>query len=179
MTASCLRRWTGVLLFLTTTGHAAPVVYVAQLQGGAEVPPNGSAATGYAEVIMDTAAHTMSVATDFSGLQGGVTAAHIHCCTGPGANAGVATTTPTFPGFPSGVMAGTYAQTFDTLMASTYSSAFLTSNGGSTASAETALANGLASGLTYFNIHTGTFPGGEIRGQLLPLRVFANGFEGP
>jgi hypothetical protein len=25
-------------------------------------------------------------------------------------------------------------------------------------------------GLMYFNVHTSTFPGGEIRGQILPLK---------
>ena len=40
---------------------------------------------------------------------------------------------------------------------------------GSLAQAEAAFITGLESGQTYFNIHTVNNPGGEIRGQLLPL----------
>jgi CHRD domain len=37
---------------------------------------------------------------------------------------------------------------------------------GTIAQAEAALIAGIEGGLTYFNIHTSEFPGGEIRGQL-------------
>ena len=47
-----------------------------------------------------------------------------------------------------------------------YNPAFLLANGASTATAEMALTNGLASGRAYFNIHTTAFPTGEIRGFL-------------
>jgi len=35
--------------------------------------------------------------------------------------------------------------------------------------ARIAFLNGLQTGQTYFNIHSNTFPGGEIRGQLQPV----------
>lgn len=171
-------RWMPVTLLLFAGATlAAPIPYEARLSGVEEVPPNASAGSGHAEAHFDPVARTLLVSADFSGLTGNVTAAHIHCCVGPGTNAGVATTTPTFPGFPSGVTAGTYLQVFDTTLASTYSSAFISNNGGSVASAEAALANALAAGLTYFNIHSSVFPGGEIRGQLLPRQIFDDGFE--
>lgn len=166
------------MLLSGSPAQAAPAVYVAQLAGTAEVPPNGSAGSGRAEVQFDAAAHLLLVSADFTGLTGNVTAAHIHCCAGPTANAGVASTTPTFPGFPSGVMAGTYLQAFDTTQSSTFNPSFVTNNGGTVTSAEAALATGLAAGMTYFNIHSSVFPGGEIRGQLLPREIFADGFEG-
>jgi hypothetical protein len=163
--------WAGVV-------QAAPVIYEARLSGAEEVPANVSPGTGRAEVHYDPVAHTLLVSADFSGLLGNVTVAHIHCCAVPGFNAGVASTTPTFPGFPAGGTSGTYLQGFDTTMASTYNPAFVTANGGTIASAETALANGMAAGLSYFNLHTNVFPGGELRGQLLPREVFGDGFEG-
>ena len=78
--------------------------------------------------------------------------------------AGVATTLPTFPGFPAGVTLGAYDQTFNMLLASSYNPAYITNNGGTTASAFLALRNAIASGRAYLNIHSSMFLGGEIRG---------------
>lgn len=148
--------------------HAAVTVYTATLTGAAEAPPNGSPGSGTAFVTIDDIAQTMRVQASFSGLTGPVTAAHIHCCTAvPGAgNAGVATPTPSFPGFPGGVMAGTYDHSFDMSLASSWNAAFLLNNGGTTQFAFGTLLNGLLQGRAYFNIHTQVFPGGEIRGFL-------------
>lgn len=74
---------------------------------------------------------------------------------------------PTFVGFPLGVTSGTYQHTFDLSDAATWSATFL-SNQGSLSQAEAVLAAGLASGSAYLNIHTTTFPGGEIRGFVVP-----------
>jgi len=115
------------------------------------------------------------VPTTPAGAPSGTTAAHIHCCLpssfATGVNAGVATTTPTFAGFPLGVLAGTYDNTLDLLSASSYNPAFVTSPlvGGSVANAEATLINGLLSGLTYLNVHTNAFPGGEIRGFVVQV----------
>ena len=74
-------------------------------------------------MTFDDVANTLRVKVTFSGLLGNVTASHIHCCTATpfAGNVGVATQTPTFVGFPSGVSAGSYDQTFDTTMATTFS----------------------------------------------------------
>ena len=80
--------------------------------------------------------------------------------------AGVATTLPTFPGFPSGVTAGTYDQTFNMLLASSYNPSYVTNNGGTPASAFAALRAAISAGKAYLNIHSTMFPGGEIRGFL-------------
>jgi hypothetical protein len=110
----------------------------------------------------------MHVHVDFSGLLGTTTASHIHSATAtPGTlTAGVATTTPTFAGFPLGVTSGTYDNTLDMTQASSYNPAFITANGGTTASAEVALLTGMEAGESYLNIHTTVVPGGEIRGFL-------------
>jgi CHRD domain len=50
-----------------------------------------------------------------------------------------------------------------------YNPAFVTANGGTTATAEAALLAGLAAGEAYLNIHTDNFTAGEIRGFLTPV----------
>jgi hypothetical protein len=47
-----------------------------------------------------------------------------------------------------------------------FNPAFVTANGGTLESARSAFIQGLVSGKSYLNIHTNSFPGGEIRGQL-------------
>lgn len=112
----------------------------------------------------------MRVEAAFEDLLGTTTAAHIHCCTAIAdtGTAGVATTTPSFPGFPLGVTSGTMDTTFDMTLASSYNPAFLNNaiNLGSTATAFATLLTGLDGGQAYFNIHSTEFPGGEIRGFL-------------
>ena len=143
-------------------------VFITTLSGAAESPSNPSAGTGSATITIDNTLSTMRVQCNFSGLTGTVTAAHIHAPTavaGTG-TAGVATTTPTFAGFPSGVTSGTYDVTLDMTQASSYNSAYITANGGTTASAFTALKTALNNGTSYFNIHSSAYGGGEIRGFL-------------
>ena len=149
--------------------HAIVIEYSAVLTGHAESPPTGSAGSGSVTVTIDTILHTMDIEANFLGLGAPTTVAHIHCCTAApeSGNVGVATTTPTFPGFPAGVTSGTYSMTFDLLADSTYSTGFLGGAGGGTvAGAEAALLAGLDEGKAYFNVHTTAFPSGEIRGFL-------------
>lgn len=149
-----------------TAAQAATTIFTANLSGANEVPPVASPGTGSATVTFDDVTNLLTVRASFGGLIGTTTAAHIHCCTLPGSNAGVATAVPTFPGFPLGVTAGSYQSSFDLTLASSFNPAFVTSNGGTVASARSVFVNGLLTGRTYFNIHTTQFPGGEIRGQL-------------
>jgi hypothetical protein len=159
------------LLIAATGGisRGSITTYTANLDGPSESPPNVSPATGFAQVDYDNVAQTLHVHVTFSGLTTPNTASHIHGNTAvPGAgNAGVITTTPTFPGFPSGVTSGSYDGTLDLTSAGSYNPAFVTANGG-LPQAEAALIAGLGSGETYLNIHTTQFPGGEIRGFLVP-----------
>jgi hypothetical protein len=163
----CLAVFMIAMVGAIQTSHAAPISYFANLDGPSESPPVASPGTGTALVAFDLAAHTMQVDAAFSGLLGNTTASHIHSPTAlPGAGtAGVATQVPTFIGFPLGVTSGTYHQTFDTSLASTWNPAFVTAQGG-VAGAEAALEASLAAGTAYFNIHTSFAPGGEIRGFL-------------
>lgn len=151
--------------------QAAVVTYTATLSGAAEAPPNASPGTGVTQVDIDVVAHTLRVQATFSGLIGNTTASHIHAATAlPGVGtAGVATQTPSFIGFPLGVTAGNFDNTFDLTLASSWNAAYITANGGTPASAEAAFAAALASGRAYLNIHSTFAPGGEIRGFLQPV----------
>jgi len=157
-----------IVMVVTLYGvaKADQVAFVTTLTGSQEVPPTGSPGIGSGLVTLDTTTNLLTVNVSFAGLISPTIASHIHCCTLPGANAMVATAVPTFPGFPLGVTTGTYLQTFDLTLASTYNPAFITAHGGTVAGAQAALIAGLLSGQTYLNIHTSQFPGGEIRGQL-------------
>lgn len=151
-----------------SSAFAAPVTFTAALSGAVEAPPNASPASGAVTVVFDLALHTMRVTADFTGLIGTTTAAHIHCCTATAqsGNAGVATTTPNFPGFPLSVTSGTYDEIFDMSLASSYNPAFINAQGGMVSAAEQWLYQGMLDGKSYFNVHTSALPGGEIRGFL-------------
>jgi len=152
-----------------TQAFATSITYTVVLDQNEPVP-TGSTGTGTATILFDTTAHTMTIAVAFLGLQGTTTASHIHCCT-PVANsgsAGVATTTPSFVGFPLGVTSGTFTNILDMTLASSYNPAFVTAQGG-ISNAENALVVGAAAGDVYLNIHTSRNPGGEIRGFLQPV----------
>jgi hypothetical protein len=154
-----------------SAAHAAVTNYIAFLDGPSESPPNASGGIGTAQVDVDPVAHTMHVQASFTGLIGNTTACHIHAATavaGTG-TAGVATTTPTFPGFPLGVKSGVYDMVFDMTLATSYNGSYITANGGTPATAEAALFTAIADGKAYFNIHTSSFGGGEIRGFLAPF----------
>jgi hypothetical protein len=121
---------------------------------------------GFGLIGYDAATHELSVLAGFTDLLAGTTASHIHCCTDPPGNVGVATAVPTFPDFPLGVTSGFYNRVFDLTLASSFNPAFITANGGTPALAEAVLAAGLSQGRAYLNIHSTMFPGGEIRGFL-------------
>ena len=158
------------LLLVGRMGQSAIIEYEAFLSGANEPPSgNSSPGTGFADVLFDSVAQTLEVKVTFSNLEAGTTASHIHAPTSApftGA-AGVATTTPTFPGFPLGVTSGTYDHTLNLTDLASYNPAFVTANGGTAASAEAALIAAMNAGKSYLNIHTSQFPGGEISGYLV------------
>jgi hypothetical protein len=151
-----------VVTLFTAPRTKADGIFTATLLGSTEVPANASTATGFITVTLT--GNSLSVAETFTGLIGGAgSAAHIHCC--GGTSVAVAVAVP-FTGFPVAT-SGSYSNTFDLTQTSVYTSAFVTANGGTAAGAESALLAALFAGQTYANIHDATFPGGEIRGQLI------------
>jgi len=168
--ATRLLMFLAFLFVAAVSGRADTIILSASLSGPNESPSNTSPGTGFALVTYDTSAETLHVQVNFSGLTGTTTASHIHCCTATPftGTAGVATTVPTFAGFPLGVTSGTYDNTLDLTQASSFNPSFVSAHGGTLSAAEAALAGGFLNGTTYLNIHTNVFPGGEIRGFLRP-----------
>jgi|SRR4051794_342107 hypothetical protein len=138
--------------------------------------PTSSPGTGYGTALYDNVTHLLTLDANFSGLAtdvgSGTTASHIHAATALPfqGTAGVATTTPTFAGFPLHVFSGTFHSVLDLTQSSSWNPSYVSANGGTTTTAEVAFTSALASGRSYWNIHSDKFPGGEIRGfmRLVP-----------
>jgi hypothetical protein len=153
-----------VLVAIASCGSVAEgaTIYGASLTGAAERPiPVVTDAFGTVSISIDDAGTTLAVTLSFEDLTGPAVAAHIHCCADESGAAGVAIG---MTGFPA-VGTGTYSATYDLLSAATFSAGFVAASGGTVAGARMRLLSELAAGRGYFNIHTGQFPGGEIRGQ--------------
>ena len=123
---------------------AAPAALInmsASLSGDQEVPPTGSAGSGSASILFDDVSNQLNWNITFSGLTGAATGAHFHGPAPAGSNASVQVNIGSISGLSSPMI-------------------------GATAISEAQEADLLA-GLWYINIHTGQFPGGEIRGQVL------------
>jgi CHRD domain/PEP-CTERM motif len=148
--------------------QAGFVTFVANLRGPSEAPPYASPGTGFCQVDFDIVAHQMRVRVSYTGLVANSTTSHIHAPTAsPGTgSAAIAVGFNAANGFPLGVTSGTYDQLFDTSLASTYRTAFITLNGGTAAGAEAALLTYLTAGSAYFNVHSQTYTNGEITGFL-------------
>jgi len=128
----------------------------------------GASGSGTGSVFYDDIAHSLQMVANFSGLSGNVTVTHFHGPT-PSAGtgtAGVAVGNPSLPGFPTGATSGAYNQTLDLTQTTSFNGTFLGNNGGTAASAEAAFISAVNQGRAYWNIHTSTFGGGEIRGFL-------------
>jgi uncharacterized repeat protein (TIGR02543 family) len=157
---------------LVPATHATLFQYIVHFDGPSESPANASPGIGDGTVSYDSVTHFLTLQAVFSGLTGTTTASHIHAATSIALSgtAGVATTTPNFVGFPLGVTSGSFGPTnLDMTLAASYNPAYVTANGGITAGAEAALTAAMAAGKAYWNIHTSTFGGGEIRGFLIPV----------
>jgi CHRD domain len=170
---TCSMALRALLLTVLLLAPAAPAWshhfrYTANLTGPAEFPANSSSGFGHAVITIDFDENVLEIETDFEGLLGTVTEAHIHA---PTASVGIgvadpATQLPTFTDFPEGVSSGSYEGEFDLALASTYNPAFIASSGGTISTAYNGLADALNNGKAYFDIHTSAFPDGEIRGFL-------------
>lgn len=128
--------------------------YATTLAGANEVPANGSVGTGSGSVTLNLAETQITAGLSFSGLTTAATAAHIHGPAAPGVNGPVIFP---FAGVPAAT-SGTIAPQVFTITAPQKSA--------------------LASGLHYLNVHSSTFPGGEVRGQLGTVKTYATDLAG-
>ena len=111
----------------------------AQANAGAGTCGLGGSGTGSATITLDTNTNLLSWSITWSGLSGTPTLMHFHGPALPNQNAGVQVNT----GVAGPPVVGNSVIT-------------------------AAQANDLLAGLWYLNLHTSTFGGGEIRGQVIP-----------
>ncbi len=120
---------------------AAPKQFLANLNGGQETPPVNTTAFGVAHLTLDQSTNQLCFSITFTGLSSAETAAHIHGPAEPGVPAGILVALPT--GNPKNGCVGPLDKT---------------------------TVKHLIKNLTYVNIHSTSFTGGEIRGQILRIK---------
>jgi len=139
---------------------ASIIVYSDSMFGSSETPPNfASSASGSATVTINTVANTLAFTEGWFGLASAATGSFI------GVGSLIAVPFSSFPATTGGNFNNT-SSPYNLTLSATYSVAFLTANGGTAASAESALLADLAGGTGLTNIVDATFPNGEIAGQL-------------
>jgi CHRD domain len=126
---------------LSAGALAANQMYMADLKGSQENPPNDSKGTGMAELTYDPATGNLSWKVTYSGLSGAATAAHVHGPADPGKD-------------------GPVVIKFENPASPIQGSAKLTD----------AQAKDLEAGKLYINVHTPEHKSGEIRGQIEPAK---------
>jgi hypothetical protein len=125
----------------TTSG---PTMLSARLSGANEVPPTNSTGGGSVQLTLDPEGGTVVGSWQVSGLSGAITAGHIH----QGAAGTNGDPVVPFAGLPG---AGGTFTTVNTGLSPELLASIVSSPRG-----------------YYVNVHTGTNPNGEVRGQLVP-----------
>lgn len=114
------------------------------MTGSNEVPAVTTTGSGVINANYSKLSKTLNYSLSFSGLADSATAAHIHGLAGPGFNAVFIQTFSSFPRRKEGTYTGTLF--FDGIKLKE---------------------EDLLAGKMYINIHSKTYPNGEIRGQLI------------
>lgn len=134
------------MIFLCTVVSSAQAeqIFLGNLDGLQEVPANASTATGFGRVTLNDAETQITVSVYYSGLSANTVSGHIHGPAVAGANAQILFNLQPPTGQTSGSVVNTTFAITPTQVVD------------------------LKAGRHYFNIHSSAFPGGEIRGQILP-----------
>ena len=130
----------GLVFVLMLSANVNAETFYAYLTAVQEVPPSGTSGTGYARIVLNETAGTISFTVVYRNLSSAQTASHIHAPAAIGMNAGVAINL--------GASGGTAGMVT-----------------GSAAITPTQIAQ-LRAHQGYVNVHTTNFSGGEIRGQI-------------
>ena len=130
-------------LLNVSSAVAKSTEFKATLAGASEMPPVTSQASGEVTLSLEPESRIISWVAKFGDLSGPATAAHFHGPAAAGANA------PPIITVPSGV---------------------LLSPSIGVATLSPAQVDDLEAGKIYFNVQTAAHPGGEIRGQLVPVK---------
>jgi hypothetical protein len=151
----------GVSGAATANGDSNRNSFKARLGGYQEVPAISTTGTGSLKVSVNPAGTELSYTLTFSGLQGGnVLAAHIHFAQA-GVNGGVVAFLCGGGGEATCPVAG------GTVTGTIVPGEILGVPTQGIAAGEFAeVLKAMRSGVTYANVHSATFPGGEIRGQI-------------
>jgi hypothetical protein len=139
LTAAAAGMYVGSTVGAGAAGAGKVRPFTSVLTSGQEVPVGTSAAMGLAFLTFEEKTRELTYSITYQGLSSAETAAHFH---GPAA-----------PGVDAGVLVG-----IDQTGAAKQGTVVLTKE----------QAASLKKGLVYINIHSANFPGGEIRGQVLP-----------
>jgi hypothetical protein len=121
---------------------AETITLIAEISGTAQVPPNPSKGTGVVTSTYDTVTRVLAWKGTYSGLTGQPMAAHFH---GPA----------------DAKMNGPVAVNFEKFVSPFEGTATLTE----------AQSADLLAGRWYVNIHTPSYPGGELRGQVVKAQA--------
>ena len=119
--------------------------YIAVINGAQEVGPTMSSSVGNAFLTYDSASKMLCYAISYTGLDGDETAAHFHGPSSAGENNAVL--------FNINAISGVGSPKADCV-------------GPFGARAQAALRQGKI----YINVHSSLYPGGEIRGQVIPVK---------
>ena len=148
----------GFAAMLAVPAGAATLNLFATIDGNQEVPPSGSPATGTGTMVYDDVSNLLSWNISYSGMVGTPTVSHFHGPAAVGENAGIQVD----------------------IVANSGGSITSPMIGSATISDQQE--GELLGGLWYINIHSSSFPGGEIRGQVVPIPaavwLFGSGLVG-
>ncbi|SRR5258706_11033192 len=128
--------------------------FIANLTGAQD---GGGARIGSGIFNLTLTGTTMTLSGSYSGLSAPATAGHIHGPGAPGVSVGVIYNLAGSGNLTIGATSGTLSGTVDLVPLA---------GGSYTVASQIADLN---NGLWYFNVHDANFPGGEIRGQILPV----------